>query len=34
MGPTRVWYLLGVGAAAQGGWEVEVAEEEPTGGLP
>ena len=34
MGPTRVWYLLGAGAAAPGGWETGAAEEEPTAVLP
>ena len=34
MGPTQVWYLLGAGAVAPGGWEVGAAEEEATAALP
>ena len=34
VGPTRVWYLLGAGAARRGGWEAGAAEEETTATLP
>ena len=34
VGPTRVWYLLGVRAVAPRGWEAGAAEEEPTTALP
>ena len=33
MGPTLVWYLLGVGTIEPGGWEARAVEEGPTAGL-
>ena len=34
VGPTRVWYLLGAGAAAPGSWEAAAVEAEPMTRLP
>ena len=34
VGLTQVWYLLGTGAAAPGGWDEVGVVEEPTVGLP
>ena len=33
VGPTLVWYLLGVGVVEPGGWEAGTTEKEPTAGL-